>query len=125
MRASSFSEYAQHIADTIEGCLASGHAVSVDQTVDQRSSLRGFIGGVLLFEDGSELHFREFVDVSKAECRLAYAYHYQDAGKNLIFRYDNAAHKLPLSQSEHKHTSSGIEASGVPTLQIVIDEILG
>lgn len=124
MRASSFSEYAQDVARSIEASMASGQAVSVDQTVDQRSTLRGFIGGVLRFEDGSELHFREFVDVTKAEPRLAYAYHYQDADKNLIVRYDNAAHKPPLSQAEHRHTLSGIEPSGAPTLQMVIDEIL-
>ena len=124
MRAFSFSEYAQDVARSIEACMASGQAVSVDQTIDQRSMLRGFIGGVLRFEGGSELHFREFVDVSQPEARLAYAYHYQDAEKNLIFRYDNAAHKPSLSQPEHKHTSSGIEPSGAPTLQMVIDEIL-
>ena len=31
---------------------------------DQRSETKGFIRGVLLFDDGSELHVREFVDVS-------------------------------------------------------------
>ena len=28
-----------------------------------------------------------------------YAYHYQDADTNLVFRYDNAAHKPALPRS--------------------------
>ena len=31
---------------------------------DQRSETTGFLRGVLLFEDGSELHVGEFVDLS-------------------------------------------------------------
>jgi hypothetical protein len=36
-----------------------------------------------------------------------YAYHYQDVERNLIFRYDNAAHRLALPYPAHKHTQSG------------------
>src|SRR2546422_4609143 len=61
---------------------------------DQRSETKGFIRGVLLFDDGSELHVREFVDVSagierfKAGIeRFKYAYHYMRS-ERLIFRYD-------------------------------------
>ena len=57
---------------------------------DQRSETTGFLRGVLLFEDGSELHVREFVDVSAGIERFKYAYHYRREGR-LIFRYDNAA----------------------------------
>ncbi len=53
-----------------------------------------------------------------------YAYHYQDVEHNLIFRYDNAAHKPALPQPEHKHTRLGIEASPVPTLADVLDQIV-
>jgi hypothetical protein len=42
----------------------------------------------------------------------------------LIFRYDNAAHRPPLPQAEHKHTPAGVEVSLAPTLAQVIDEIL-
>jgi hypothetical protein len=79
---------------------------------------------VITFPDGSELHFREFVNVSLPEPRLMYAYHYQDANKVLILRYDNAAHRPPLPQAEHKHTPAGVETSLAPTLAQVIDEIL-
>ncbi len=125
MPASNFSDYAQGIAKTIEAVLASGQAVLVDHTIDHRSTWRGFVAGVLQFEDGSELHFREFVDTSSSEPRLMYAYHYQGMDKILVFRYDNAAHKPALSQAEHKHTAEGVERSSAPTLDLVIDEILG
>ncbi len=125
MRASSFNEYAEKASNIIRGLLATGQAVLADQNIDQRSALRGFIGGVLQFEDGSELHFREFVDTSLPEPRVMYAYHYQDASNNLIFRYDNAAHKPALSQADHKHTPTAVHAMKAPTFEMVIDEILG
>ena len=83
-----------------------------------------FIRGTVLFEDDSELHLRGFVDVTLDEPKLAYAYHYQDANQSLAFRYDNAAHRPPLAQPEHKHTFAGATVSPVPTLTQVIDEIL-
>ena len=86
--------------------------------------LRSFITGMLLFDDGSELHFREFVDTTLSEPKVMYAYHYRDANTELVFRYDNAAHRPPLSQAEHKHTPTGITASPVPTLAQIIDEAL-
>lgn len=87
--------------------------------------LSGFIGGVLHFEDGSELHFRECVDASAPEPRLMYAYHYQHADTNLVFRYDNAAHKPALPQVEHKRPTEGVEMTGASMFEGVIDEILG
>jgi hypothetical protein len=66
--------------------LVTGQAVLAEHSIDQRSMLRGFVGGVLQFEDGSELHFREFVDISLPEPKMMYAYHYQDSNSNLIFR---------------------------------------
>jgi len=52
-----------------------------------------------------------------------YAYHFQDVASQLIFRYDNAAHRPTLSQLEHKHTIQGVELTTAPTLQEVLDEI--
>ena len=42
----------------------------------------------------------------------------------LVFRYDNAAHRPDLPAPEHKHTPSGIEVAPVPTLAMIIDLIL-
>lgn len=62
--------------------------------------------------------------MSQSTVRLTYAYHYQDKDNQLIFRYDNAAHKPHLPQPDHKHTATGIELSAAPTLMQVLDEIL-
>lgn len=124
MPITSFPDYAQAIEDVLASLIVTGEATSIDLKVDQRSSLRGFIMGILQFSDGSELHFREFLDISRDEPRLMYAYHYQSPEKTLIFRYDNAAHRPPLPQPEHKHTKTNVKASSAPTLAQVIDEIL-
>ena len=102
MPATNFHEYARGIENVLDATVTAGEAVLVSIQIDQRSSLRGFIAGVLQFGDASELHFREFVDTSLPEPRLVYAYHYQDAEKELVFRYDNAAHRPMLPQAEHK-----------------------
>jgi len=62
--------------------------------------------------------------MSQPELKLMYAYHYQDADQNLIFRYDNAAHSPALPQPAHKHTRSDIEVSPIPMLDMVLDQIL-
>jgi len=53
-----------------------------------------------------------------------YAYDYQDAEHNLIFRYDNAAHRPALAQLEPKHTRMGVKAHPEPTLAEVLDQNL-
>jgi hypothetical protein len=124
MPVTSFPEYANTLTDTILELVATGQARLLDLQVDQRSTLRGFLAGIIVFEDESQLHFREFIDVTQAELRLMYAYHYQDAETKLIFRYDNARHRPSLPQREHKHTLEGIEPGISPTLAQVIDEIM-
>ena len=124
MPATTFHEYAEAITHLINDLVASVGVQLLDLQLDQRSPLRGFIGGVLAFDDASELHFREFIDLTQADPRLMYAYHYQDAAKNLIFRYDNAPHKPALAQSDHKHTPQDIILGAPPTFAEVIDEIL-
>lgn len=117
MPITSFPDYAQAIEDVLAPLIVTGEATLTDLQIDQRSSLRGF-------SDGSELHFREFLDVSRDEPRLMYAYHYQNSNKTLIFRYDNAEHRPQLPQPEHKHTETDVTVSLAPTLAQVIDEIL-
>ena len=125
MPAINFPEYARGITNLLDTLFASGQARLVNIQVDQRSMLRGFFSGVLLFEDDSELHFREFVDFTQTQPRLTYAYHYQNANKVLIFRYDNAIHRPALAHKDHKHTSDGITLSPAPTLAQIVDGILG
>jgi len=124
MSATTFTEYAQEIQALLHEVISAGNAQIVDLRIDPRSNLRGYIAGSLQFNDGSELHFREFIDISQSAIRLMYAYHYQDRRDQIVFRYDNAAHKPPLPQPEHKHTADGVEFSAAPTLMQVLDEIL-
>jgi hypothetical protein len=124
MPAANFPEYAREMTETLEQVIITGDAVVLTLQVDQRSAVRGFIAGSLQFADGSTLHFREFVDASQVEPKIMYAYHYQDADHRLIFRYDNAAHRLTLPRPAHKHTESGVEVSPVPTLSEILDHIL-
>lgn len=124
MPATNFLEYARETQDLLDVVVTVGEAVLVNIHLDQRSALRGFIAAMLQFNDASELHLREFVDTSLSEPRLMYAYHYQDANKLLIFRYDNATHRPSLLQADHKHTTTGIELCSPPTLTQILDEIL-
>lgn len=124
MPTSNFPEYIQTVTNILDSIVSTGQAKIIDLKVDQRSSLRGLISGSVLFEDDSELRFREFVDVSLNEPKLAFAFHYHNSEKKLIFRYDNAMHRPPLSESAHKHRPDGIILSPPPTLAQVIDEIL-
>lgn len=124
MPAATFPDYAQGIAQTLHRAVATGEAGLLTLQVDHRSAIRGFIMGSLQFADGSTLHFREFIDLSQAEPKIMYAYHYQDADHNLIFHYDNAAHRPALPYPTHRHTLSGVEAAPVPTLPEILDRIL-
>ena len=124
MPATNFPEYARQITDSLDAVIATGQARLGNLQIDQRSTLLGFIAGILLFDDDSELHFREFLDISLPEPKLMYAYHYQDVHQALIFRYDNAEHRPKLAQAEHKHMRAGVSTLPVPTLAQVIDEIL-
>ena len=124
MAVSEFPEYLRHIQNALNDVIAEGRGLTLQLEADQRSMIRGFLAGVLVFADGSELHFREYIDLSASEPRLMYAYHYQDADAQLVFRYDNAAHRPPLQSREHKHLPNRIELVLPPTLLKVIDEIL-
>ena len=119
-----FPEYGQRMTELLNQVMATGETALSAFQVDQRSAVRGLIAGILQFGDGSELHFREYIDMTQAEPKIMYAYHYQDTNHNLIFRYYNATHKPALPQPEHKHTPLGIETSPVPTLAAILDQIL-
>jgi hypothetical protein len=109
MPATTFPEYVQHITDLLNHAVATSEAVLSILEVDQRSAVRGLVAGILQFGNGSELHFREYIDVMQAQPKIMYAYHYQDVEHNLIFRYDNAAHRPALPQREHRHPRIGMK----------------
>lgn len=95
---------------------------------DKRGPSLGFIRGDLILNDGSTLHFREFVDTQTTIERDIYAYQYRDAVGNLIFRYDNADHHRKLHLATHPHhkhdgSEANIIAAAAPTLADVLAEI--
>jgi hypothetical protein len=68
-------EYFRQVDATITLC---AKIVLKTMLYDERSETMGFMRGLLHFDDGSELHIREFVDVSTGIERYKYAYHYFD-----------------------------------------------
>lgn len=124
MSSTSFTEHSQSVSVLLQIPVGLGVAQLVHLEIDQKSPLRGYLSAILRFSDDSELHIREFFDGTQNEPRVMYAYHCQDAGTNLRFRYDNALHRPPVGQSEHKHTATGVIPAPVPSLQEVIDEAL-
>lgn len=99
--------------------------INTTLNTDLRAGDQAFIQGTVHFIDHSSLHFKEYLDVVSDQVdKVMYSYHYQDAQKQLIFRYDNAAHKPLLAFTEHKHFSDRVEAASAPTLAEILKEIL-
>lgn len=124
MSSNSFIEHSNHFTELINETVALGVAQLSHLEIDQRSPLRGQIGAILRFVDDSELHIKEFFDGVHSPARTMYAYHYQDADKQLRFRYDNALHRPPLGQPDHKHTTAGIILTPMPALRDVLEEAI-
>jgi len=96
---------------------------------DRRDDEIGFLRGDLIFQDGSHLHFREFVQVKRGQpvYRYMYTFHYMRADETMIFRYDDADHfsQLP-SAPHHKHIGENdVVAANAPDLESVLKEIEG
>lgn len=96
-----------------------------DVNLEKRGELVGFIRGQVEFSDGSELFFRELIDLRLPLQKVMYAYHYQTADSVLVFRYDNTAHHKTVSTFPfHKHVQGGdVTSSEVPTLEQILREI--
>jgi hypothetical protein len=94
---------------------------------EDRGGVALLIRGKIIFDNLSELYFREILSFTIADLpdKIAYSYHYQDKEKTLIFRYDNAEHHPEISSyPHHKHfPKSIIEASEEKSLAEVMFEI--
>ncbi len=102
--------------------------VEVDWLVfDDQARMRGSIEGRLKFYDASLLEFDEVVLVwDEQVVKLRYAYHYQNAAGELIFRYDNAPHYPNIStHPHHKHVGPEVKPAQPPDLSEVLREIEG
>jgi hypothetical protein len=90
---------------------------------DFRPGGQSYLEGTVRFADRSVLHFREFLDQTADVLeKVMYVYHCQTGDGRLLFRYDNARHRPPLTSAEHKHTSAGIEFAPTPTLEVALQE---
>lgn len=93
---------------------------------EERPPTAGIIKGTLLFTDGSQLDFREFIITQPTLQIIKYAYNYRKEHL-LIFRYDNAndpaARNLPTYPS-HKHVPQGILEAQQPSLSQALQEIV-
>jgi len=120
----SFLDYVAGLQRVLAQVLQAGLGVAADLQEHSKGATVGYVRGMVRFADGSEPHFREYLDTVLSEPRLMYVYHYQDAQRRLIFRYDNAAHKPMLPQAEHKHTTGDIQPALPPSFQGIIEEIV-
>ena len=76
---------------------------------EERPPAAGLIKGWLVFADGSQLDFKEFLLTRPTLQVIKYGYHYR-AGQRLFFRYDNANDPAARHLStfpHHKHTPAG------------------
>ena len=93
---------------------------------EERPPAAGLIKGWLVFADGSQLDFKEFLLTRPTLQVTKYSYHYR-AGQRLLFRYDNAndpaARHLPTFP-HHKHTPAGLRVAEHPSLHQVLQEIV-
>ncbi len=118
--------YFQNLLLTIARLEDYGLSNAIASSSESRPSGELFIDIKIELVDGSMLFVREYVAARQEYIEhFSYAYQYQTANKNLIFRYDNAAHKPPLSEKEHKHLQNGeIITCSLPTIEAIVDEVL-
>lgn len=93
---------------------------------EERPPTAGLLKGTLIFADGSQLDFKEFLIIQPTLQVVKYAYNYRK-GNLSIFRYDNAndpaAKNLPTYPS-HKHIAKDILPAQQPSLSQVLQEIV-
>jgi hypothetical protein len=119
------SEYAAEIVRTLDDYAKTELIVNSEISSDLRTPKVGIIRGSITFIDGSKLLFTEYVDTRYKIERLSYSFQYQNSANELIFRYDNAAHKPPLQFAGHKRLVDGsIIQAAIPDFAVVLREII-
>lgn len=95
-------------------------------SIERRSSNRVILKGMIIFIDGSSLHFLEYVlEEDNKLLRISYRFHYTKQDNSLVFRYDNAPHHPELPTfPHHKHLPGNkVVSSSEKSLTDVLDEI--
>jgi len=121
----SISEYLASMRQGIEILDDYGFAESIIYQEELRAGKQAIVNIEVVLVDGSRLIIREYIGSKYGLERLSYAYQYQDSGGNVIFRYDNAAHKPTLNSPNHRHAQKGeIEIVDLPDIKALIDEVI-
>ncbi|NQU73900.1 MAG: hypothetical protein HQ547_04230 [Candidatus Omnitrophica bacterium] len=118
------TEYLSDVTKAIDEYSRTGLILSSELKTDARTEKIGLIKGSFVFINESKLFFTEYLDLRYKIEKLAYSLHYQDKNGELIFRYDNAAHKPDHSFKSHKHVEGAILETDIPNLKEVMEEIL-
>ena len=121
----SISEYLVSIRRAIERLDTYGFAESIIFQEELRAGKQAVVKVEIVLVDGSCLIIREYIDSKYGIEKLSYVYQYQDRERNLIFRYDNAAHKPKLELTEHRHSPDGIICVESPQMGELVDEVIG
>ena len=118
-------EYFAQIKAVVDNYAAASFVLSANVTFETRPGDQGFLVGIVQFVDGSEMHFRGYLDVVYEDVeKVMYSYHYQDARGIMVFRYDNAAHRPTIAVLGHRHDSSGAKPTETPNLERVLAELV-
>ena len=121
----SINEYLASIRRALERLDGYGFAESIVFHEEIRAGKQAIIKAEIVLIDSSCLIIREYIGSKYGIEKLSYAYQYQDREGNLIFRYDNAAHKPKLETPEHRHTPEGIDLLLPPDMAELVDEVIG
>ena len=117
--------YFEQIKSVTDRFAAMPFVLTAQVSFEVRPGDQGYLVGVMLFTDGSRLHFREFVDVIGSEVdKVMYVYHYQERDAKLVFRYDNALHRPLLAWREHVHRPGDVHPALPPELGDSVLEIV-
>lgn len=121
----SANEYCSQIRKAIEQFEDYRIAESMEYEEEIRPGKQIVIAAKLVLTDQSVLVIREYIDAKYKIEKLRYVYQYHKQNGELIFRYDNAAHKPSHGFKEHKHLSGGeIVQSSPPDIFELLDEVL-
>jgi hypothetical protein len=116
--------YFSGIKRTADEYTAADFVSETHMNFETRSGGQGYLKGRIVFADGSELHFSEYLDrKGNTVEKLMPTYHYQNADREMIFRYDNSQHRPLLPYPDHKHTPDQVVCTLAPTLEDVLYEI--
>lgn len=86
---------------------------------------QGYIKGDIVFNDDTVLEFAEVIDID-FKSKIKYRYHFMDANRNIIFRYDNAKHHKEIkTYPHHKHQKNEVLECNEMSIFDVLLEIKG